>query len=285
MHTKTASLSLFLALAGSLAACSDGSGPSARTQLRLGIASRSASAANSVLSSVLVSDASHTLELKTVELVLRDISLKRVEDGSCPEDDNPQVTGQHDGNGGGDGDHGDNDGDNGQRDACESFRIGPFLASLPLAEGVVSGIVTVTPDPGTYDEVRIKIHKPREDSGDPADVDFLAQHPDLKGISIRVTYSLDGGPDLQFTSDLEAKEKIEIPPPGITIDATTTSYDVTVKVDVTKWFVDGSGNVIDPASAGTGGANQELVRNNIRGSFRAFHDDNHDCHNDDGSDD
>jgi hypothetical protein len=52
--------------------------------------------------------------------------------------------------------------------------------------------------------------------------------------------------------------------------------NVTVHVDLTQWFRDGSGNLADPATANAGGANVSLVANNIRQSFRAFRDDRRD---------
>jgi hypothetical protein len=38
---------------------------------------------------------------------------------------------------------------------------------------------------------------------------------------------------------------------------------------------------VDPASANEGGANENLVRDNIRASIDAFRDDDHDGHDDD----
>jgi len=42
------------------------------------------------------------------------------------------------------------------------------------------------------------------------------------------------------------------------------------------WVVDGSGNLIDPRTANKGGANEGLVKENIKQSVEAFEDDERD---------
>jgi hypothetical protein len=56
--------------------------------------------------------------------------------------------------------------------------------------------------------------------------------------------------------------------------------DLTLFVDLDRWFRDGSGNLVDPASANTGNANESLVESNITSTLHAFEDEDHD-----GSDD
>jgi hypothetical protein len=72
----------------------------------------------------------------------------------------------------------------------------------------------------------------------------------------------------------------------VTVGSTATT--VTVHVSIDRWFADGSGNLVDPATANAGGANEQLVRDNVRRSFHAFEDNEHhgdDGHGDDGFDD
>ena len=47
--------------------------------------------------------------------------------------------------------------------------------------------------------------------------------------------------------------------------------NVTIRFDIATWFRSGS-TVINPATANKGGANENLVKNNIRASLRAFPD-------------
>jgi hypothetical protein len=281
-----------LALAGTLAACSgSGTAPTAKTQVTFSLSSKAlgASPSRGAFLSDTVSGGGATLVLDSVQLVLRDLRFKRVEDGSCPDDDSASssmvhANGGNDGSGheGNGGHEGDDNGGDGQHDACESFNAGPFLLDVPLGGGVDRAFSVVV-DTGTYDQLRIKIHKPRSDSGDPKDIAFLAAHPEFEKVSIRAVGSYNGAP-FTFTTDLDVEQRIALVPP-IAVADSATNVDVTIKVDVSNWFSDGAGGLVDPATGLKGGANDHLVRNNIEDSFHAFRDGNHDGHDDDGSDD
>jgi hypothetical protein len=262
-----------------LAACSgESSGPSTTGQVTVNIATVAAPGVShsSLLTDTVVSG-SDTLLLESVQVVLRDIRFKRIDDDACDDDgDHP----------GGDDDsthsiilnsHDDGDDDN---DACEFSNAGPFLLDLPLGPGVERAF-TVPVDTGTYDELRIKVHKP-EDGGDAKDVAFLAAHPEFSQISIRATGTFNGTP-FTFESDINAQQRINLIPP-ITVTDSTLNVDVTIRVETANWFRNG-GMLIDPATANKGGPNANEVRDNIRDSFRAFRDGNHDgCDDDDPSD-
>jgi hypothetical protein len=84
-------------------------------------------------------------------------------------------------------------------------------------------------------------------------------------------------------SDLDAEEELALNPPLVTTDATAT--DLTLFVDLDRWFRDGTGGLVDPASANAGQANEGLVEGNIRGTLDAFEDENHDGTDDHGADD
>jgi hypothetical protein len=266
---------LLPAVAALFAACSaDGAGPSHPAQVTLHVATRSFGSAS--LPSVLgqpdtLIAGRDTLVLDQVALVLRDIRFDRVEDDRCDDGDLDDGV-----SGGGLRPAHDDDGDGDE--SCEHFRTGPILVDLPLGPGV-DRVFSVAVEPGTYDEIRFKIHKPGHD--DPADAAFLAQHPEFAGVSIRVTGSFDGVP-FTFLSDLDAKQEQDLVPP-LVVTGGTTNVDVTLRVDIHTWFGDGGGGLVDPATANRGGPNERLVRDNIRDSFRAFRDDDHDGE-DDGDD-
>jgi hypothetical protein len=285
MNSKTPRLMALMATMGLMAACSSGSGPSAASQVTFNIGTQGAGAVRGAFLSDTQATSSDTLVIDKVELVLRDIRFKRVEDDNCPTDDSlhaASMGGDNDGpNDNGHHDGGDNDGHDGHNDACESFNAGPFLLDLPLGPGVTRAF-SVAIDTGTFNQLRIKIHKPENDSGDQKDIDFLTLHPDFQGVSIRATGTFNG---VAFTylSDLNAEQRIALIPP-ITVADSAANVDLTIKVDLATWFKDGL-NLVDPNSANKGEANENLVRDNIRDSFHAFRDENHDCHNDDGSDD
>ena len=64
--------------------------------------------------------------------------------------------------------------------------------------------------------------------------------------------------------------------PALTVG--TDPVNITVQVDMSKWFLDASGNVIDPAT--TDPVKQAQIAQNIRRSFRAFRDNDRDGHDD-----
>jgi hypothetical protein len=56
----------------------------------------------------------------------------------------------------------------------------------------------------------------------------------------------------------------------VTVDA--SNPNVTVAIDIVNWFSDGSGGTLDPSNR----ANASRIAANIKGSFHAFEDDDHD---------
>jgi hypothetical protein len=281
----TSRLAAFAALASLVAACSDGSAPSSRSQVTFNLATGGVAGPALNQSGALALDGD-VLVLDTVKLVLRDIKFKRVNEDQCDGEDESgddsatptlvRPASLHD-------DGGENDGDDGHSDACESFNAGPYLLDVPLGTGVEKAFSVVV-DTGTFDQVRFKIHKPEDDSGDPKDIAFLADHPDYNQVSIRVVGSFNGTPFV-FTSDLDAEQRLAFATPLVVAES-MQNVDVTINVDVSNWFSNGAGGLVDPATGNKGGENESLVKDNIRDSFHAFRDDNRDGEDDDheGSD-
>lgn len=194
----------------------------------------------------------NSLEILSAEVVLRDIEFEYAVDLPGCDADEGGAEGSDD-------------------DACEEFNAGPELVSLPLAPGVVIRDVMVDDVPaGDYEEIELDVHKLGDD---PADLAFLGLHDGFEGISIRVAYRWNGDPEAVFTSDVDAEHELEVP---FTVAAGTVEVGVTLSVDLSSWFVDGTGNYIDPASAMSGGANESRVEGNIHNSFEAFEDDDKD---------
>lgn len=264
-HRLTAMVAAVLAV--TLAACSDANSP---TRVALAFTTRPAPGGpigGAQLARALQNDTAvigdDSIIITQVEIVLREIELERVDVADCPDDDA--------GDGTGDGD-----------DGCEELSVGTMLVDLPL-DGGADKVVTVEVAPGIYDELEFTIHAP-----DPAtDGDFLALHPTLAGISIRVTgIYIAGGvrQDFTYSTDLEERQEIELSPP---VDVTAGGpLNVTVRLDLGTWFVTADGAaLVDPTTASAGGANEALVRDNIRNSIEAFHDDDSDGLDDDTEDD
>jgi hypothetical protein len=260
---RHSSLSIMLA-AGAvlvLAACSDNSAPASAGagQLSLSLATRAATgaaiAAAAPDSQVVGTD---TLIIDTAQ-VLRKIDLERVSDTAlaCAESDH----------------QGDNN--DGHADECEELKAGPLILDLPLTPGTSQGF-SIAIDTGTFSGVHFQIHKLTDEAGDQA---LLALHPEFTNISVRVTGSFNGT-RFVYINDVSANQEFQFAQPLAV--ATAGNVDLTLLVDVNTWFTSG-GALIDPATAGQGDANEGTVTHNIRNSFHTFHDENHDCHDDDGN--
>ena len=202
----------FAALAAATLAACDSSSPTTAAQLNLNLATRSSSpvpAPGLMLSPDTLMAGNDVLVLEKVELVVREIELERESENVCASTET------------------DNSGHDGHHDSCEEAKVGPLLLDLPLGTGTTHRFSVVF-DTGTYDKLKLKVHKP-EDAGDAADQAFLAAHPGFAGISIRVTGTFNGTP-FTFTSDLDADQEIDLSPPLVITD--TTAVDVTLMVDV-----------------------------------------------------
>lgn len=234
--------------AASLTACSEGTGPGsdATGRVRLGLATGSSpSGGPAITASETYTAGGTTLVLSRVQLVLREIELKRTEDSSTCHDDS----------------------DDGSDDDCEEIEFGPILLDLPL-NGSVSQVVTVEADTGTYRELEFEVHKPEDDGEDAA---FLARYPDFRRVSIRVEGTWNGTPFV-FLSDLGVEQELDLVPP-LRIEAAGNA-DLILRVDVRSWFLNSGGTAfLNPATANKGQPAEGLVKENITRSFEAFEND------------
>ncbi len=237
---KRAILSLMSA-AALLTGCSDSVGPGSQISLSFSGGASLSSPNPGFLSAPSISDGANALVIDTVEVVLRDIELKRVEVADCDVIPEP--------------------------DGCEKFEVGPVLINLPV-DGTTSTEITIEIDAGSYTEVEFDIHKVSND--DPEDAAFRAAHPDLLDTSIRVQGTFNGVA-FTYVTDLNEEQEFDLVPP-LVIDENTASTNLTIVLDLATWFVDAQGNLIDPNSANKGGDTENLVKDNIKASIEAFED-------------
>ena len=252
MRLRPRILPVFLAFA--LAGCEDGVSPADRSQLSLSVtvySLASTSQASFGSSELTLSDGVNTLILTEVALVLREIELERQFHADC-----------------------DDPGRGQSEDDCEKFEVGPLLLQLPL-DASVEQVLTIEPDPDIYDELEFDIHKPDDDT--PEDIQFLLAHPDFDGVSIRAMGSFNGA-DFVFLQDLNEEQERDLAPPLIVAEG-QAELNLTLVLDVASWFrFPGTDDLIDPATANKGGANENLVEETIRGSIDVFDDDDRDGH-------
>jgi hypothetical protein len=240
-----------LTLAATLGACDSSSGPAnTGSAVSLAIATRPTAAVlapgGPQLSGAPVTydDGTNILVINSVEMVVKEIELKRSEYPSQCDS-------------------------TASDDQCEELESGPYLLDLPLSGGATS-VVTVDVVPGTYDEFEFKIHKPEDDDSNAA---FLAAHPTFDGVSIRVTGTWNGAA-FTYESDLNAEQEQDLVPPLVVTDAGTS--DFTLFIDIGTWFRTSGNMLIDPSSANKGNPNESVVTSNITQSFETFEDEDHD---------
>ncbi len=250
-------------------ACSDANGPTSgsATSLSIAVATLTAGSSGRVTVApglsldrhVTNTGGTHTLVITSASIALRRLELATTDSAGCADDDHPE----HDG------------------DRCHQLETGPMLVDLPTDNSVVS-VLSLQLPAGTYQTLEAKIRPmSANDSGGAA---FLTAHPEFTNASVRVVGTFDGAA-FTYTGSPNASLELAFNPP-ITVGSTATT--VTVHASIDRWFTDRSGNLIDPSTANTGGANEQLVRDNVRRSFHAFEDDQHhgdDGHGNDGFDD
>jgi hypothetical protein len=136
---------------------------------------------------------------------------------------------------------------------CAELELGPLQVNLPLDPTTQLVLDALVPA-GTYTGVQAK----------------------LEGVTVSGTFTPAGGTAqaFTFTADAEAEIEMEFATP-ITVGPGTSNF--TVSVDVASWFKDASGAFLDPNDP----ANAETINANIRHSFRAFGDEDHDGVDDD----
>ncbi len=257
-------ITMVLAAVFLMAACSDGAGPSNQPGLSLSFSTRAPAAtqAPAAFASSLadtLDDGQNVLIIDRAEVVLREIELERMND-DCDDGFSSDSSSSSD------------------DDGCEEFETGPMLVDLPL-NGAVETEITIEVPPDIYDEIEFEIHKVSND--DPEDADFRARHPDMVGKSIRVTGTFNSEAFI-YETDLDVEQEFDLVPP-LVVEESMTMTNVTVLLDLSVWFADGAGNLLDPRTANKGGVNEGIVKENIKQSIEAFEDEDRD--GDDDEDD
>ena len=218
-------------------------------------------AANRVAADLVVGPANE-LVIQKIQLVFGKIELDRTGAADCVAedesgDDHPNMGGE-----------------------CEDVTLNPILVDVPV-DDALHPMINIPLAAGTYAQLEARLRPARANA-----TDFNTANPNLVGKSVRVAGTFKGTPFV-FTSSVNAKLEMEFDPP-LVIDATTKN--ATVSIDVSKWFLNSSGQVIDPTT-GTQDSNLSQIENNIRRSFHAFEDDHergedhHEGHGNDGGHD
>ena len=155
------------------------------------------------------------------------------------------------------------------------FRTGPYVLDINL-DTTVSTVGVANLPHGTYNMITFQIHKltPGEQVSDtsfaPTDSSGMTNH-----YSIIVKGRYNGNPFIFRTSKtFVVKTKLN---PPLTVQDSVSNYNATIQVNVSQWFTDNAGHIIDPTNT----TNELRIEQAIRRSFHAFKDNNEDGHEDD----
>jgi hypothetical protein len=265
-----------LALAcGAALACSQTNAPHGSAPMSVSFMTRptTAAAASSTVihaADITTTDGRSTLVITRAQIVLSRIELRAVGAAACDANDNNDNNDNDENN---DNDVNDQSNGSGHDHGCEALELAPMLADLPADSAVVSAFHADIPA-GTYTALEARLEPAHGHDGGAAS--FLAANPTFAGVSVRVTGTYNGQAFV-YSGAPQAHLEMEFQPPLTVADV---GANVTVHADLTQWFRDGSGKLVDPSTANTGGANAALVAGNIQQSFRAFRDDRRDGDND-----
>ena len=237
------------AMLGVLVACRDALGPRAVHLVNLSFATNAGSGTGEVAGATMngglaVAVGTDELVITRAQIVLREIEFEY-------EDSLPGCSSSYD------------------DDICEKIEIGPVLVDLPL-NGSLRTQITATVPAGTFDEIEFELEHAHDDSA--SERAFRREHPEFNGLSVRVEGTFNGQP-FTFVSSVRAELEMEFDPPLVVGES---GHNVTVSVDLARWFRRTDGTIIDPRTANPGGANAGVVAANIRSSFDAFGDDDRD---------
>jgi len=247
---------LTLATLGLLAGCATGPGDTGRVTIQL------VGTSGGALAAPAFAGTTDDLTITSVQIVARKIKLERAE-GTCPVDSTATAAPATS--------PGEAESESEDGDDCPAVRLDPMLLEPPV-DSTAEAVLSVDLPEGTYEEMKLQIHKPSDNQ---ADAVFLAGHPEFDGLSIRVTGTFNGD-DFTFESAITAVVEIELETP-VVVDASTPTA-MTLAIDVASWFAGPGGTVLDP-NAPTQQIRSQIEQN-IRKSFHAFEDHDHDGHPD-----
>lgn len=154
------------------------------------------------------------------------------------------------------------------------FEVENQVVELPL-DGSSYQLSTENISLGFFDEFELEVDGIDEDDN-VNDPDFT-EGSNETSIVIKGTYN---GEDFTFKSEEDFELEFEFNPP-IEISETTNSVAIDLMVDVSSWFVDGSGNDLDPTDPN----NHDQIEENINNSFDAEDDIDDDEDDEDDEDD
>jgi len=161
-------------------------------------------------------------------------------------------------------------------DDSADFEVENLIVNLPL-DGSIIELTSQNIPEGFYDEFEMEIEHD-DDANTINDPDFIKEGDD-DGYSMVIKGSYNGEA-FMFRTETDFEIEMDLNPP-LEISETSGSPSVAINIDPAGWFVDASGNALDPNDP----ANKEIIEDNIEKSFDAEGGDDDDDDDDDDEDD
>lgn len=266
VRTAAATLVVALALVG-VGCDSTGTSPddTARAPVTVSFVATTGSAAGTAnttakaaKSRTFADDAGNELTLDAVELIVSEFEFERADaDAACRDDDD---------------------------DDCEEIEDGPILVGVPMDTDQPAVVLESTLPEGLWEEIEFEIDKLERDDDDETALLDETGFPENVSIRVTGTWTLADGTSETFTyqSDLEAEQELEFEPPiEVTANA---SKNVTLALNIDRWFRTGDGLLVNPAGGNEDGAYEDLIEDNIEEAIEGFKDDDLDGDEDDDDD-
>jgi len=156
--------------------------------------------------------------------------------------------------------------DDGIADDSLDFKSESFVVVLNL-DGTPNEVALSEVPSGTYDEIEFEVHKP-EDNETPPDPDFKTGTSGDERFSIIISGSYDGQ-DFIYRSRVNMEQEIELNTP-LSITEDSGPANLTMLVDLSEWFMDENGKLLNP----TNPENENAIDDSIRRSFEDIFKDN-----------
>jgi hypothetical protein len=258
---RSATFALTLSMLATACGSADGpivTGADAATSLSVSFAATGTAATAAAGSAVLVGTANDTLVISQVQLVLGNVKVRKAGVPSCP--DSMAVSTQR----------GRSSDDRG----CSRLDLGPVLLDLPLSGSGTSALGVTVPS-GTYSEIEFELDDVRTDSrATQAERDFLAANPSLRDITMKVVGTYKG---VAFTLNSKVNAEVEFEFSPALVVQPGVNDNVTIALDLGRWFKNSSGAILAPTVANLAAINQ-----NILAAFEAYGDRDRDGRQDEG---
>lgn len=154
--------------------------------------------------------------------------------------------------------------DDGIAEDSLDFKTESFVVLLNIDGSLNEVAVSEVPE-GRYDEIEFDVHKP-EDNETPPDPDFKIGDSGDERFSVIIRGTFDGE-EFLYRSSENMEQEIELASP-LVIEENQESLNVTMTVDISRWFVDESGNPLDPTNPDNLNAIDESIERSFEDAFK-----------------